>query len=178
MIKWLSLGFTVLIALFFLTVSFQPSSFVFTRSTLVAASPKVCFALVDNFHNWEKWSPWAKMDPGMQTAYDGPVSGVGAIYGWQGNGKVGSGKMTVIRSTPSSLIDINLEFLKPMRTTNLTEFTFEPEGKATKVTWTMSGPLNLVAKAFHLVRSMDKMLGPDFEKGLAQLKAEAESGKK
>lgn len=178
MAKKLLLGLAVLIALFFVTAAFQPDHFVFTRSTRVEASPKVCFDLVNNFHNWEKWSPWAKMDPGMQTAYDGPVSGVGAIYGWDGNGKVGSGKMTVVKSAPPSLIDINLEFLKPMRTTNLTEFTFEPEGKMTKVTWTMSGPLNLIGKSFHLVVSMDKMVGPDFERGLAQLKAAAESGKK
>jgi hypothetical protein len=178
MIKKFLLGLAVLIALFFLTASFQPNQFVFTRMTLVDAPPKVCFALVDNFHNWEKWSPWAKMDPGMQTAYDGPISGLGAVYGWQGNGKVGSGKMTVIKSMPPSLIDISLEFLKPMKTTNLTEFTFVPEGKSTKVTWTMSGSLNLIGKSFHLIVSMDKMVGPDFEKGLAQLKAEAESGKK
>ncbi|HVM33180.1 MAG TPA: SRPBCC family protein [bacterium] len=165
-------------AIFLLAASFQPSQFTFTRSITVDAPAKTCFQLVNNFHEWEKWSPWAKMDPGMQAAYEGPSSGVGATYSWEGNSKVGAGKMTLVKSTPFSLIDIQLEFLKPMKGQNLTEFTFAPEGRGTKVTWTMSGPLNLVGKAFHMVCSMDKMVGPDFEKGLAQLKAQAEGGKK
>ena len=171
-------GLAAVLAVFLLVASFQPSQFTFSRSITVQAKPAVCFKLVNNFHQWETWSPWAKMDPGMQAAYDGPASGVGASYAWSGNGKVGSGKMTLIKSTPSSLIDIQLEFLKPMKGTDLTEFTFTPEGKETQVTWTMSGPLNLVEKAIHMVCNMDKMIAPDFELGLAQLKDQAEASKK
>ncbi len=173
-------GLAVALAAFFLVASFQPSRFTFSRSITVEAKPSTCYKLVNNFHTWEDWSPWAKMDPGMQAAYDGPASGVGASYTWSGNGKVGSGKMTLVKSTPSSLIDIQLEFLKPMKGDDLTEFTFTPEGqgKETQVTWTMSGPLNLVEKAFHMVCNTDKMLAPDFERGLAQLKSLAEAGKK
>src|ERR1700722_10646947 len=109
---------------------------------------------------------------------DRPVSGMGAIYSWSGSGKVGAGMMTLLKSEPYQLIDIQLDFLKPMKNTNLTEFTFVPEGNGTRVTWTMSGRKNLMAKAFHMVVNMDKLIGPDFEKGLAQLKTQAETAKK
>ncbi len=173
-------GLAAAVAIFLLVASFQPSQFIFSRSITVEAKPEACFKLVNDFHIWEDWSPWAKMDPGMQAAYDGPVSGVGASYAWSGNGKVGSGKMTLIKSIPSSLIDIQLEFLKPMKGNDLAEFTFTPggQGKETQVTWSMSGPLNLPEKAFHMVCDTDKMLAPDFERGLSQLKALAEAGKK
>lgn len=176
---WKILGVLVAaVAVFFAVASFQPPDFKISRSILVSAPAKACFAQVDNFHNWENWSPWAKMDPGMQTAYDGPVSGEGASYSWMGNGKVGAGKMAILKSQPSELIDIQLDFLKPMKTTNLTEFTFEPEGHGTRVTWTMSGQKNLIAKAFHMIVNMDKLIGPDFERGLAQLKTQSEAVKK
>jgi hypothetical protein len=171
-------GLAAAVAVFLLVASFQPAQFTLSRSITVQAPPATCFNQVDNFHHWENWSPWAKMDPGMQTAYDGPVSGEGAIYSWMGNGKVGAGQMKITKSQPSQLIDLQLDFLKPMRTTNQTEFTFVPEGRATRVTWTMTGKNNLAAKAIHMVLNMDKLVGPDFEQGLAQLKALAEAEKK
>jgi hypothetical protein len=170
-------GLIALILVFFLVASFQPADFKISRSILVAAPAKACFEQVNDFHKWENWSPWAKMDPGMQTAYDGSAFGTGAVYSWTGSGKVGAGMMTLFKSEPYRLIDIQLDFIKPMKTTSLTEFTFGPEGKDTRVTWAMSGQKNLAAKAFHMVVNMDKLIGPDFEEGLAQLKAQAEAVK-
>ena len=144
---------------------------------VIAAAPEALFPLVNDFHQWEGWSPWAKLDPAMKVVYDGPASGVGAVYKWTGDSKVGEGRMTLIESQPVSVIRINLEFLKPMESTSITQFAFKPEGKGTSVTWTMSGKNNFVGKAFCLFASMDKMVGPDFEKGLAQMKSLAE-GKK
>ncbi|MGH7738701.1 MAG: SRPBCC family protein [bacterium] len=178
MAKKMLLGLAALIGLFFLTASFQPDQFTFSRSIFVEAKPSVCFGLVDNFHNWRKWSPWAQMDPGMQVAYDGPISGVGARYVWSGNGKVGAGKMAMVKARKPSVVDINLEFLRPMKGSDLAEFTFNPKGPGTQVTWTMSGPLNLLEKAVRMVYDTDKMLAPDFERGLTQLKAAAEASKK
>ncbi len=178
MFKKILIAFIAFIVVFFGVASTQPDDFTLSRSTVVAASPADVFAHVNDFHLWEAWSPWAKMDPSMKTTYEGPSSGDGSSYSWVGNSKVGEGKMTIIKSQPTDLILINLEFLKPMKATNLTEFSFKPEGQGTLVTWTMSGKNNLFAKAIHLVVSMDKMVGPDFEKGLAQLKAATEASKK
>jgi hypothetical protein len=178
MILKMILGLVVVIALFLLVASFQPETFAISRSIMVSAAPQACFDQVNNFHNWEAWSPWAKLDPAMKTDYGGPASGEGASYSWDGAGKVGAGRMAITKSRPSQLIDIQLDFLRPMKTTNLTEFTFTPQGQETQVTWTMSGHKNLVAKAFDMIMNMDKLVGPDFEKGLAGIKSIAESGKK
>jgi hypothetical protein len=158
-------------------IAMQPDYFTLTRSTTVAASPQAVFAQVNDFHAWPKWSPWAKLDPSMKSTYTGPESGVGASYAWMGNEQVGEGKMTIIKAQPFERIDISLEFISPMAATNLTEFTFKPEGENTLVTWTMSGKNNFIAKAFHLFIDMDKMVGDDFEKGLAQLKTTVESSR-
>jgi len=177
MLKKILVGFVVLIALFCAYASMQPAEFTLSRSTVINAAPEQVFAQVNNFHNWEAWSPWAKMDPSMQTKYEGPESGEGAAYSWEGNGSVGAGKMTIDKSTPSSLIHIKLEFLKPMAAINPTEFTFTPEGQGTKVTWTMSGTNNFIAKAMHVFFDMEKMVGPSFEQGLSSLKGIVEAGK-
>ena len=120
-----------------------------------------------------------KLDPAAKNTFQGPESGVGAIFSWAGNNEVGEGKMTITESRPNELIRCNLEFFKPMAGTSLTEFTFKPEGAGTQVTWTMSGHHNLVAKAVCLFMSMDKMVGGQFEQGLATIKSlvETKSGK-
>ena len=141
----------------------------------MSAPAPVVFAQVNDFHHWDAWSPWAKLDPTMKYTYEGAPSGAGAIYTWSGNAKVGEGRMTLIESHPSNLISIKLQFLKPFAATNTAEFTFTPEGDRTAVTWNMTGHNNFLFKAVSLFMNMDKTVGGDFEKGLAQMKSVVEA---
>jgi carbon monoxide dehydrogenase subunit G len=125
---------------------------------------------VNDFHNWQAWSPWAKMDPTAKNSFAGTPSGEGALFSWAGNNKVGEGRMTIMESRPSESIRIKLEFLKPFQATNTAEFTFQPTGEGTLVTWSMSGKNSFMAKAVVLVMNCDKMVGGQFEQGLANLK--------
>jgi hypothetical protein len=130
--------------------------------------------LVD-LRRWEAWSPWEDLDPGVQRTYGGPASGVGAWYEWEGNRKAGMGRMEIIAADASS-VRIDLQFLKPFRSHSNTVFELQPDGGGTHVTWTMVGPNTGMTKVMGLFWSMDRMLGPDFEKGLGRLKAAAEAG--
>jgi uncharacterized protein YndB with AHSA1/START domain len=152
----------------------RPSEFHVERSATIAAPPPAVFAQVNDFHKWEAWNPWGKIDPAMRQSYEGAPSGTGAIYTWAGNKEVGEGRMTITESRPSELIEIKLEFFKPFRATNTTEFTFKPEGDQTAVTWSMTGENNFIAKAVHLFMNMEKMIGGQFEKGLASMKSVVE----
>ncbi len=174
MFKKILLVIAVLIAGFLIVVAMQPSEFRVERSTLVAAPPETTFAQVNEFHNWPSWSPWAKMDPSMETTFSEMSAGTGATYAWKGNSKVGEGSMTITESRPASYIAIDLAFLKPFKATNLTEFTFKPIHGGTQLTWAMSGKNNFMAKAICLFMNMDKMVGGDFKKGLAGIKKNAE----
>lgn len=165
----------IVIVGFCAVVAFQPEDFRITRTATINAPSERVFEQVNDLHKWESWSPWAKIDPAMKTTYSGPPNGAGSSYSWIGNDQVGEGKMTITNSHPNDHIAIDLEFIKPFAAKNLTEFTFKPEGDKTAVTWTMSGKNNFFAKAFDLVMNMDKIVGSDFEKGLGQLKAVAES---
>jgi hypothetical protein len=168
----------IFVVVVLILASMQPADFRITRSATMAVPPSDVFAQVNDFHMWPAWSPWAKIDPAMKTVYDGAPAGTGAIYTWIGNSKVGEGRMTMTESRPSDLIRIKLEFLRPFKATNAAEFTFKPEGNNTLVTWSMAGKNNLFFKAFGLFMSMDKMVGGDFEKGLAQMKTVVEAAKK
>lgn len=174
----IGIGVAVLLAAFLGIAAMQPADFAIARSTTIEAPAEQVFAQVNDFHAWENWSPWAKLDPSMKKSYEGPTSGEGASYSWSGNGKVGEGQLTNVSSESPKRIVVRLDFLRPMRATNMAEFKFEPQGTGTLVTWTMTGKNNLIAKAIHLVCSLEKLIGPDFEKGLAQLKATVESTKK
>ena len=165
-----------IIVIFLIIVAFLPGDFRIERSTAISAPPPVVFDLVNDFHKWTAWSPWDKLDPNLVRTYAGSPSGAGAIYSWAGNNKVGEGRMTLMDSQPSSLIRIKLEFLKPFQATNTAEFAFVPQGSQTRVTWSMTGTKNFILKLFGLFMSMDKLVGKDFEKGLAQMKASAEAG--
>ncbi|MEO6034544.1 MAG: SRPBCC family protein [Verrucomicrobiota bacterium] len=178
MLKKILVGAVLLIAVLLIVVATRPADFQITRSITMAASPSAAFAQVNDFHHWEAWSPWAKLDPAMKQTYEGAPAGKGAIYTWIGNKEVGEGRMTITESRTNELVGINLEFLKPFAAVNTTEFTFAPEGNQTKVTWSMSGKNNFMAKAFTLFMNMDKMVGRDFEKGLAQLKSHVETAPK
>ena len=157
-------------------VALQPSTYRVSRQTTISALPDAVFALVNDFHNWDAWSPWARLDPAMKTRYDGPAAGQGAIYSWVGNDKVGEGRMTILDSRPNESVRLRLEFLKPFPSASIMEFTLKGSAGATAVDWTMSGENNFIAKAaLAVMGSLDKAVGPDFEKGLARMKAAAEA---
>jgi uncharacterized protein YndB with AHSA1/START domain len=169
------LGLAAVVAVFIVLVVMQPSDFRVARSTTIAAPPSAVFAQVNDFHKWEAWNPWAKIDPAMRQTYEGPASGPGAVYKWSGNSEVGQGKMTLVESRPNERIRIRLEFLKPMAAVNTAEFMFEPKGDRTSITWSMTGRNNFPAKAIGLIMNMDKMIGGNFEKGLNDIKSIVEN---
>ena len=165
----------IIIVVFVVIVALQPADFRITRSITVSASPETVFAQVNDFRKWEAWSPWAKLDPACKNSFSGAASGTGAAFAWEGNKKVGAGRMTITESRADNLIRIKLEFLKPFKATNTAEFIFKAIGGQTEVTWSMSGKNNFMGKAFGLLMNCDKMIGGDFEKGLAAMKSVAES---
>ncbi len=176
--RWLIrilVGLVVIVAAFAGWVALQPAAFKITRSAKIDALPEKVFAQVNDFHKWEAWSPWIKLDPAAKSTYQGPASGAGAKFAWAGNDKVGEGRMEIKDSRPSDRIAIKLDFVRPMQGTADTVFTFEPKGTTTDVTWTMSGQDGFVGKAARFFMNIDKMVGGDFEKGLAQLKTVAEA---
>lgn len=158
------------VVVFCVVVAMQPEDLKITRSSMIDAPPAALFEQVNDFHKWDAWSPWAKIDPTMQVTHSGSQSGVGAVYAWAGTGEAGEGKMTITASRPNELIAIDLEFIQPFPAKNVTEFTFTPNGSKTVVNWTMTGKKDFVMKAFCLMVDIDKMIGADFEKGLAQMK--------
>lgn len=174
MLKKILLALLVILAVLAVVVAMQPNEFRVERSATIAASDSLVFSLVNDFHEWEAWSPWAKLDPSMDVTYEGPSEGVGASQSWSGNSDVGKGKMTITESVRYDLIKVRLEFIEPFASTNTTEFTFDGQGDQTTVTWSMYGENNFVSKAFGLFMDMDAMIGADFEKGLAAMKATAE----
>ena len=143
------------------------------RSITVNAPSHRVHGLVDDFHNWTSWSPWEDLDPDLQRSYSGPDQGAGARYEWSGNRKAGKGSMQITGSKPEE-ITIALDFLKPVKSTSVTRFAFEPSGSGTEVRWQMTGEQKGLMGLFGKVVSMEKLIGPDFEKGLARLKAVAE----
>ena len=172
------IAFAVIVIVLVIVVAMQPSEFRVARSATMSAPAPAVFAQVNDFHKWEAWNPWGKIDPAMKQTYEGAPAGVGAIYTWVGNKNVGEGRMTLTESRPSDLIRIKLEFFKPFAGTNIAEFTFKPEGNQTAVTWSMAGKNNFMAKAIHLFMNMDKMIGGQFETGLAQMKLIVEAALK
>lgn len=179
MLKKVLIGVGAVLLLFVGVVALQPATFSVTRSAEVMGPPALAFEQVNDFHHWVAWSPWEKLDPAMKKTFTGAPSGTGAVYAWEGNDDVGTGHMTIQASKPDEAVEIELAFVKPFPSSSITTFTFEPAGAGTKVTWTMKGDNNFVSKAFGLFMNMDKTIGGDFEKGLAQLKVivEAEAAK-
>jgi uncharacterized protein YndB with AHSA1/START domain len=173
--KKLGIGLVVVLAAFALLVASRPAAFRVERSTTIAAPPEAVFPLVNDFHAWPRWSPYEDRDPSMARDYSGADAGEGAVYGWDGNDDVGAGRMTITESVPNERLAIRLEFLRPIVATNEVEFTFAPAGGATRVAWAMDGRNGFVGKLIALLMDMDAMIGADFEKGLASLRAAAES---
>lgn len=165
----------VLLAVLVIVVAMQASTFRVARSTNVDAPPTTVFAEVNDLRHWKTWNPWGKMDPAMKETYEGPTAGPGATYRWAGNNKVGEGGMTITDSRAGERVRIRLEFIRPFKATNTAEFDFAPAGSGTRVTWSMTGERNFMFKLVGMFMSMDKMIGRDFERGLADLKAVSES---
>jgi hypothetical protein len=175
MLIYILIALAVLTVLFMLIVVTRPPSFRTARSAMMSAPPDVVFAQVNDLHQWPAWSPWEKLDPNLKRTYAGAPAGAGAVYSWSGQKQVGEGRMTITESRPSELIRFNLEFFKPFKATNTALFTFTPQAGQTNVTWSMEGRKNFMFKAMGLFCNLDKMVGRDFEKGLANLKVVVES---
>jgi uncharacterized protein YndB with AHSA1/START domain len=175
MVRNILIGIAAVIAVLVIVVATRPATFHVERSITIAAPPERAFLQVNDFHAWAAWSPWEKLDPQMNRTFEGPSSGAGASYAWTGNDKVGAGRMTIERSQAPSQIAIKLQFIKPWTATNATLFVFTPISEGTKVTWAMHGHNSFGAKAASLFMDMDKLVGGDFERGLAALKTVAES---
>ncbi len=174
MLKKIAIGVALLIAVVLVLATTKPDSYTVVRSTTINAPPEKIFAAINDFHSWEAWSPWAKLDPAMKTTYTGPAAGPGAAYAWEGNSDVGSGRMEITEVSAPTKVIIKLDFLTPIEGHNTTTFDLVPSGAATNVTWTMTGPSAFVTKVMNVFVSMDSMIGGDFEKGLTALKSVSE----
>ena len=164
----------VVIAVVFGIAATKPSTFRVERSTVIAAPPEKITPLIADFHNWAAWSPWEHLDPNMKTTYSGAPSGTGAVYEWEGNSKAGKGRMEILSATPMQT-DIKLDFIKPFPGNDHASFTLTPEGNTTRVDWVMDGPMAFIpGKVFSVFIPMDKMLGGEFDRGLANMKSVAE----
>jgi hypothetical protein len=148
----------------------RPDTFRVQRSVLINAPAEAIFPLINDFHSWVSWSPYEKKDLHMKKTYGGPESGKGATYAWEGNNKVGSGKMEILDSTAPSKVLLSLEFFRPMKASNAGSFTLDPKDGGTEVTWSMEGRQTLMGKAMGLVMDMDSLVGKDFETGLQNIK--------
>lgn len=152
----------------------RPDTFQVQRRAVIAAPPEKVFALIEDFHRWGEWSPWEKLDPAMTRTFSGPERGVGAVYAWRGNNKAGEGRMEITEATAPGKLLIKLDFVEPFPANNTVEFVLVPKDGGTDVTWTMRGPSPYVSKLMDTVVGMDRLVGKDFEAGLANLKAAAE----
>lgn len=152
----------------------KPDRFRVERAAAINAPPEKIFALIDDFHRWRSWSPWEDRDPAMKRSFGGAERGKGAVYAWDGNKNVGAGRMEILTATAPSTIVIKLDFIKPFEGHNTAEFTILPQGGATNVTWAMHGPAPVMHRVMQVFMNMDRMIGKDFEAGLANLKKAAE----
>jgi Polyketide cyclase / dehydrase and lipid transport len=175
MLKYIGIFVVVIVIAVLIVAAMQPPTYHVERTATIAAGADKIHPLIDDFHNWQQWSPWAHLDPNMKTIYSGPLSGPGAVYEWEGNSKVGKGRMEILASQPTET-SIKIDFLKPFESHTKSNFIFEPQGAITRVTWTLDGPNTFMTKLMGVFTSMDKMVGKDFENGLGRLKTTAENG--
>ncbi len=174
MLKTIAIVIVVPIAGVLIFAATKPDTFRIQRAASIKAPPEKIFPLINDFRNWGAWSPWEKKDPAMKRHLGATASGKGAVYEWEGNKGVGQGRMEIAASVPPFKLSIKLDFIKPFEAHNIVEFTLEPNGDATNVTWAMQGHTPYFAKIIHVFINMDSMVGKDFEAGLASLKAIAE----
>ena len=168
----------VAIALFLLFVALRPADFRVERSATIAAAPSVLFEQVNDHRKFTVWNPFMKFDPNVKNTYSGPDFGLGAVCSWDGNSKIGAGSATIIESKPDELVRERMDWLRPMKGTSTVEFTFKPVGEKTVVTWTMYGRNRFMGKLFSLFMDCEKMVGPQFEQGLAELGKLVTEGKR
>jgi uncharacterized protein YndB with AHSA1/START domain len=173
-LKIIGIVAAMLIAGVLVLAAMKPDTFRVERSASIKAPPEKVFPLINDFKQWGPWSPWEKKDPAMRRTFGAATSGKGASYSWDGNKDVGQGSMEIVESVPSSKVALRLDFVKPFEAHNTVEFRLEPKNGATNVTWAMQGPVPYFAKVIHVFIDMDRMVGKDFEAGLANLKANAE----
>lgn len=178
MLRKILIGLGLALLALIVTIALQPAEFRIARSTTVAAPAAAVFRHLNDFRAWQAWSPWAKLDPDCKNTYSGAPEGVGAAMAWEGNDKVGKGSMLIEEVRTAEKLRIRLVFEKPMAATNEAIFTLRADGNGgTAVEWAMTGENNFMGKAFGLFVDVDKMVGADFERGLANLKALAETAK-
>jgi hypothetical protein len=164
------------VSAFIAYVSLQPDTFKIARSAIIDAPPERIYPLINDLHNWAEWSPWARLDPQQVVTFEGSPLGAGAIMNWKGNKKVGVGKMKIVESSQNERVRLKLAFVKPLRALHEVQFDLKPIGDTrTEIVWAMSGKNEFVAKTIHAFMNMDRMIGGEFERGLASLKALAEA---
>jgi len=171
---WLMIAVVLVVAVVAF-IATRPANYRIVRHGSISAPADTVFGYINDFHKWPVWSPWEKLDPDMKRSHAGPTSGVGSRYTWSGNRKAGAGSMEITDSVPNQRIAIDLQFERPFKARNPTEFTFAPSADGVKVTWTITGHNNFIAKAFCVFVDMDQTVGKDFEQGLATLKTAAEA---
>ena len=164
----------ILIGVLLFYAATRPDDFRVERSIAINASPDRVFPSINDFHLWTGWSPWEEIDPELKRSYSGAASGRGTVYAWEGNNKVGKGRMEITESSSPSRVLIKLDVEKPFKANNMAEFVLDATGESTKVTWSMTGRSPFMMKVMGILMNMDRMVGGDFEKGLAKLKALAE----
>src|SRR5258706_7791020 len=160
----------IAIAAVLILAAIKPDTFSVRRVITVKAPPEKIFPLINDFHQWGSWSPYENKDPAMKRSFSGSADGKGAVYGWEGNRNVGSGRMEILDTSAPSKIVIKLDFFSPFEGHNTAEFTMLPQGNATNVTWLMHGPAPFTSKLMQVFINLDNMIGKDFEAGLANLK--------
>jgi len=168
----IAVAIAIAIAIVLILAATKPDTFSVRRAAVVKAPPEKIFPLINDFHQWGSWSPWEGKDPAMKRTYSGATSGKGAVYAWEGNKNVGTGRMEILDASSPSKIVIKLDFLKPFEAHNTAEFTMSPQGDAatTNVNWVMHGPAPFMSKVMQVFMNIDRMVGKDFEAGLSNLK--------
>lgn len=160
----------IAIAIVLVLAATKPNTFSVQRETSIKAPADSIFPLINDFHQWGTWSPYENKDPAMKRTFSGASAGKGAVYAWEGNNNVGSGRMEILDTAAPSKIAIKLDFFKPFEGHNTAEFTMLPQGDGTRLTWRMHGPAPFMSKLMQVFMNLDHMIGKDFEVGLANLK--------
>ncbi|MDO8981169.1 MAG: SRPBCC family protein [Afipia sp.] len=173
-LMYIAIALAVLIAIILIVAAMRPDTFRVQRSIDINAPAEKIFPLINDYRHWGSWSPYEKVDPAMQRTFSGAPSGKGSVYEWNGNKNVGHGRMEIMDTTPSSKVVIKLDFFSPFEAHNTAEFTMQPKGNATNVTWAMQGPVPYMMKIMHMFMNMDRMCGDQFQQGLSSMKAVAE----
>lgn len=175
MLKFIAVSVVVLIIVLLVYAATKPDTFRVQRSASISAPPEKIFPLINDLRSFNTWNPYERKDPDIKGSYNGPSSGQGAAYAFAGNKEVGKGTIEITESSPPSKVTMKLNMIEPFEAHNIVEFTLKPNGDSTNVTWAMQGRTPYFAKIIHVFFDMASMVGKDFETGLANLKAIAES---